>query len=53
MINIASQPATVDLTDYGFWEVAATLLTGETDIALSENALELPAYAVALLTPKK
>ena len=50
LMNIAGEAATVDLTDYETWQVAATLLTGEEDIALSENSLVLPGYAVAILT---
>ena len=52
LMNIASQPSRVDLTDYGSWEVAATLLTGEADIVLTENNVELPAFATVILTPK-
>lgn len=53
LMNISQEPATVDLEDYGSYEVAATLLTGQADMVLTENSLEMPPFATAILTPKK
>ena len=53
LMNIASTAATVDLTDYAVWSLAVSLCTGETDVTLSEGTLQLPAYGIAILTPKQ
>jgi hypothetical protein len=53
LMNISPEKATVDLTQYSGWTLAAQLCTAEERVTLSGNALALPAYAVAVLIPKK
>ena len=53
LMNIASQNATVDLTGYDAWTLAAQLCTTQEKIACSDTTMQLPAYAVAVLIPKK
>ena len=52
-MNIASQSATVDLTGYDAWTQAAQLCTTQEKISCSDTTMQLPAYAVAVLIPKK
>lgn len=53
LMNIASTPVAVDLTDYSEWELAVALTTGEEAVSLVDSTLSLPAYAIAILTLKQ
>jgi glycosidase len=53
LMNIASQNATVDLTGYDAWTLAAQLCTTQEKVSYSDTTMQLPAYAVAVLIPKK
>ena len=53
LMNIASQNATVDLTGYDAWMLAAQLCTTQEKVSYSDTTMQLPAYAVAVLIPKK
>ena len=44
--------ATVDLTQYAAWDLAAQLCTDQEKATRADAALQLPAYAVAVLIPK-
>ena len=50
LMNIASTPATVDLTDHADWSLTATLVTGAEDVTVAAGSLRLPPYAIAILT---
>ena len=51
LMNIDANPATVNLTDYEGWELAAKLSADGNEVALSGTTLNLPAWGVAVLTP--
>ena len=53
LMNIAAEAATVDLTDYADWHLAASLCTGEEPVTISGGALQLPAYGIGILIPKQ
>ena len=50
LMNIATEAATVDLTGYADWSLAASLCTGEEAVSQTETGLTLPAYGIAILT---
>ena len=50
LMNISSQATDVDLSAYANWSLAATLCTGEEDASLTQTALHLPPYGIAVLT---
>jgi glycosidase len=52
LMNISPEIATVDLTQYAAWELAAQLCTDQEKVTFADTALQLPAYAVAVLIPK-
>jgi glycosidase len=52
LMNISPEIATVDLTQYAAWELAAQLCTDQGKVTFADTALQLPAYAVAVLIPK-
>ena len=51
LMNISPEDAQVDLSAYGDWTMAASLSATGGEIALSGEALELPAWGVAVLIP--
>ena len=51
LMNIDSNPATVDLSGYEGWELAASLSADGNEIAMDAATLNLPAWGVAVLTP--
>lgn len=53
LMNIAAEAATVDLSGYADWAIAATLETGEETVSISDSSLQLPPYAIAILTPNQ
>ena len=53
LMNISQEAATVDLTDYADWSLAATLCTGDEPVTLTETTLHLPAFGIAILTSGK
>ncbi len=53
LMNISQEGATVDLTGYEGWSLAAQLCTGELDCTVEGAGLKMPAYAVAVLLPQK
>ena len=52
LMNIDSQPATVNLTGYEAWEMVATLSADGNEIVCNGTTLELPAYGTAVLVKK-
>ena len=52
LMNISPESATVDLSDYSSWTLAAKLSADGGEIALTDNALTLPPYGTAVLTQK-
>lgn len=52
LMNIRAEGTTVDLSAYADWELKVALETGEEAVTLDGTALTLPAWAVAVLTPK-
>ena len=52
LMNISAEPATVDLTTYTDWSLAAQLCTDENKVAREGTNLKLPAYGVAILIPQ-
>jgi len=52
LMNISAEPATVDLTTYTDWSLAAQLCTDENKVAREGTNLKLPAYGVAVLIPQ-
>lgn len=50
LLNIGTQTAAVDLTDYRSFALAGTLTTGESPVTLDSGTLTLPPYAAAVLT---
>lgn len=52
LMNISPEMATVDLTQYAAWDLAAQLCTDQEKATRADAALQLPAYAVAVLIPK-
>ena len=53
LMNISPEGATVDLTGYEDWSVAAQLCTDEEECTLEGATVQMPAYAVAVLLPQK
>jgi glycosidase len=53
LMNISQETALADLTGYEEWSLAAQLCVDEAPVSLHEGTLQLPAYAVAVLIPKK
>lgn len=53
LMNISQEGATVDLSGYEGWSLAAQLCTGELDCTVEGAGLKMPAYAVAVLLPQK
>jgi len=53
LMNISPEKATVDLTAYAEWTLAAQLCTDRETVSLADAALQLPAYAVAVLMPQQ
>ena len=51
LMNIDTVAATVDLSAYADWTVAATLSADGNEIVLNGTALELPAFGTAVLIP--
>jgi glycosidase len=49
LMNIDANAATVDLTDYADWDLAASLSANGEAIAREDAALKLPAWGVAVL----
>ena len=49
LMNIDSNAASVDLTDYADWTLAASLSAEGSDITLEGTSLSLPAWGVAVL----
>ena len=52
LMNISPEAATVDLTGYEGWYMAAQLCVAAENCA-AEGSLQMPAYAVAVLLPQK
>ena len=53
LMNISQEGASVDLTSYEGWSMAAQLCTGAEKCAADGAILQMPAYAVAVLLPQK
>ena len=53
LMNISPETATVDLTGYGDWTLAAQLCTDQEKVSSMDGRMEMPAYAVAVLIPQK
>ena len=51
LMNIDTVAATVDLSAYADWTVAATLSADGNEIVQSGTSLELPAFGTAVLIP--
>ena len=51
LMNIDSNAAAVDLTDYAGWNLAASLSADGGEITMDAATLKLPAWGVAVLTP--
>lgn len=52
LMNVAAEAAAVDLSGYADWALSVSLVTGEEQVSLTDTALHLPAYAIAILTAK-
>ena len=52
LMNIDANPATVDLSGYSDWTMAASLSADGGDIAVNGTTLNLPAWGEAVLVPK-
>ena len=50
LMNIGTQAAEVDLSEYADYTLAGTLTTDETPVAAEAGSLTLPPFAVAILT---
>ena len=53
LMNISGETASVDLTDYASWSMAAQLCTDAEKCAMEDSSLQMPAYGVAILIPVK
>ena len=53
LMNISGEAATVDISNYGAWTLATQLCTDEDKVSVEETALQMPAYAVAVLVPQE
>lgn len=53
LMNINSENAEVDLSAYADWQLAASLSAEGSKIKLKGDTLKLPAWGVAILTPKE
>ena len=53
LMNINSEKAEVDLSAYADWQLAASLSAEGSKIKLKGATLKLPAWGVAILTPKE
>ena len=53
LMNISDEKAEVDLSGYGDWELAASLSAEGSKIKQKGDTLKLPAWGVAVLTPKE
>lgn len=53
LMNISPDAASVDLTDYENWNLAAQLCTDAEKCSHQGTVLQMPAYAVAVLIPQK
>lgn len=51
LMNIDANPATVDLSAYADWNLAATLSADGGDITMTGTTLNLPPWGVAILIP--
>ena len=51
LMNISTEANQADLSAYGDWTLAATLLVDEAEVTLSGNTLDMPGYSVAILIP--
>ena len=51
LMNIDTVAATVDLSAYADWTVAATLSADGSEIVQNGTTLELPAFGTAVLIP--
>jgi glycosidase len=51
LMNISSEAATVDVSGYEDWTLAAQLCTGTEQVSREDATLQLPAYGVAVLIP--
>ena len=51
LMNIDTMAASVDLSAYADWTLAATLSADGSDIVLNDATLELPAFGTAVLIP--
>ena len=51
LMNIDEAAATVDLSGYADWTLAATLSVSEEEVIMHESSMDIPAYGVAVLTP--
>lgn len=49
LMNIDSNPAQVDLSDYSAWNMVACLSVDENVIEMNDTTLNLPAYGIAVL----
>ena len=49
LMNIASAPASIDLSEYGTWTLAASLSADGTPVERNGTALEMGAFGVAIL----
>ena len=53
LMNISEEDAQVDLSAYADWDLAASLSANGDKIKLKGTTLKLPAWGVAILTPKE
>ena len=53
LMNISGEAAEVDLSGYADWQLAASLSAEGSKIQLKGQNLKLPAWGVAILTPKE
>ena len=51
LININTEAASVDLSEYADWSMAATVSADGNSITLENNTLNLPAFGLAVLVP--
>ena len=51
LMNIDTVAASVDLSAYGDWTLAASLSADGSEIVLNDTTLELPAFGTAVLIP--
>ncbi len=53
LMNISPETASVDVSDYTNWTLAAKLCTSAEQVSCEDSTIQLPAYAVAVLVPEK